>query len=99
MVSFFPSCGMFPLYASNLSPHGKALLSTPLAAFSHSGSVGSLFPSHRQKSFASYQLTKTTGCSARSAGISPLTQWAGGVRLRASTNFLYLLLVTSYLSI
>lgn len=40
--------------------------SPPRAAHSHSASVGSLFPFHWQKAWASFQLTWTTGKSRRS---------------------------------
>src|SRR6185295_499357 len=54
----------FPVLAlvgSNRSPHGNRRPSGPLAAFSHSCSVGNRFPTASQYCCASYQDGPTTG--------------------------------------
>lgn len=53
-----PSRGGRP---GGLFPHGQVLPSVPRAAYSHSSSVGSRFPTHPQYAFAWFQFTQLIG--------------------------------------
>ena len=65
-----PDAAVFAFALSNSFPHGNCLPSVPLAAFSHSSSVGSLFPSHLQYASASAHLIFTAGWFSLSKGIT-----------------------------
>ena len=80
-------------------PHGKIRPSPPRASFSHSASVGSRLPAHRQKASASYQLTLITGWSAAFSGNGFSRQNFGQSAPVPSTNLRYSTFDTSNRSI